>query len=157
MGYHVGLTARQEAFCVHYFVMKNATQAALRAGYSPKTAQEIGSETLCKPMIQARLRELQLAAVPAADVAVAVVRERLELLTHVARHEIETPVTAGHRVAAIAEMSKLGGDYPPERRLIAGEVILRIVWDADVEVPTTRDSVEGKVKELPPSEEKGGL
>ena len=36
---------------------KNATQAAVRAGYSPKTAYNIGSENLAKPEIAAALDE----------------------------------------------------------------------------------------------------
>lgn len=46
------LTAKQEIFVKEYLVDLNATQAAIRAGYSEKTAQEIGSENLSKPIIQ---------------------------------------------------------------------------------------------------------
>lgn len=45
------LTAKQEMFCKEYLIDLNATQAAIRAGYSEHTAQEIGSENLTKPMI----------------------------------------------------------------------------------------------------------
>ena len=37
----------------------NATQAAIRAGYSEKTAQEIGSENLSKPMVAKAIAEAQ--------------------------------------------------------------------------------------------------
>lgn len=53
------LTDKQELFCKEYLIDLNATQAAIRAGYSKKTAQEIGSENLSKPMIQERISELQ--------------------------------------------------------------------------------------------------
>ena len=46
------LTAKQEMFCREYLVDLNATQAAIRAGYSEKTAKEIGCENLTKPNIQ---------------------------------------------------------------------------------------------------------
>ncbi len=52
------LTDKQEMFCKEYIVDLNATQAAIRAGYSEKTAGAIGIENLTKPMIQARLAEL---------------------------------------------------------------------------------------------------
>ncbi len=52
------LTDKQERFCLEYVVDLNATQAAIRAGYSKKTAQRIGSENLSKPLIQERLGEL---------------------------------------------------------------------------------------------------
>lgn len=55
----VKLTAKQERFCQEYLIDANATQAAIRAGYSAKTAQEIGAQNLSKLIIQSRLAELQ--------------------------------------------------------------------------------------------------
>lgn len=52
------LTDKQVAFCQEYLIDLNATQAAIRAGYSEKTAQAIGSENLCKPLIAERIAEL---------------------------------------------------------------------------------------------------
>ena len=46
-----GLTAKQTAFCEEYLIDLNATQAAIRAGYSEKAAQAIGAENLTKPLI----------------------------------------------------------------------------------------------------------
>ena len=46
-----GLTAKQQRFVEEYLVDLNATQAAIRAGYSEKTAQQTGSENLSKPVI----------------------------------------------------------------------------------------------------------
>jgi len=40
------LTSKQEAFVREYAIDKNATQAAVRAGYSKKTAYSIGQENL---------------------------------------------------------------------------------------------------------------
>ena len=42
---------KQQRFVEEYLIDLNATQAAIRAGYSEKTAQEIGSENLSKPMV----------------------------------------------------------------------------------------------------------
>ena len=52
------LTNKQEAFCQQYVIDKNATQAAIRAGYSEKTAKESGYENLTKPHVKARVDEL---------------------------------------------------------------------------------------------------
>lgn len=52
------LKDKQEAFCREYLIDLNATQAAIRAGYSEKTATVIACENLAKPNIQARLQEL---------------------------------------------------------------------------------------------------
>lgn len=46
------LTAKQQRFCDEYLVDLNATQAAIRAGYSEKTARAIGNENLTKPDIK---------------------------------------------------------------------------------------------------------
>ena len=45
------MTPRQERFVAEYLVDLNATQAAIRAGYSVKTAYSIGNENLKKPAI----------------------------------------------------------------------------------------------------------
>lgn len=51
------LTTKQRRFIEEYCVDFNATRAAIRAGYSENTAQEIGSENLSKPMIAGLLLE----------------------------------------------------------------------------------------------------
>lgn len=60
------LTDKQSAFVSHYLASWNATQAAISAGYSAKTARSIGAENLTKPdiqaAIQARLSELKMGA-----------------------------------------------------------------------------------------------
>lgn len=49
------MTKKQERFCEEYLVDLNATQAAIRSGYSPATAGAIGAENLQKPQIRARI------------------------------------------------------------------------------------------------------
>ena len=49
------LTAKQERFCEEYLIDLNATQAAIRAGYSVESAGSIGSENLTKPEIRERV------------------------------------------------------------------------------------------------------
>ena len=50
---------KREMFCREYIKDLNGTQAAIRAGYSEKTANRIASELLTKPDVQARVMELQ--------------------------------------------------------------------------------------------------
>lgn len=52
------LTDKQELFAREYLKDLNATQAAIRAGYSAKTAKETGYENLTKPHIQELIAEL---------------------------------------------------------------------------------------------------
>ena len=54
-----GLTAKQQKFCEEYMVDMNATQAAIRAGYSKKTAHAIGSENLSKPIVSEQIATLR--------------------------------------------------------------------------------------------------
>jgi phage terminase small subunit len=83
------LTARQQLFVDAYLVLWNATQAAIQAGYSAKTARVIGSENLTKPAIKAeidrRLKEKAMGAdevlARLADIARASVRDFYDIVT----------------------------------------------------------------------------
>ena len=88
------LTEKQKRFCDEYLIDLNATQAAIRAGYSKKTAFTIGNENLKKPYIKnyidERLKQLEDERIAKAD-------EVLKYLTSVMRNEIkeEVVVTEG--------------------------------------------------------------
>jgi len=51
----MALTSKQRRFVDEYLVDLNATQAAIRAKYSPRTARQIGEENMTKPAIQAAI------------------------------------------------------------------------------------------------------
>lgn len=53
------LTEKQRLFCIYYMQSFNATQAAIKAGYSRDTAYQIGFENLRKPKIKEYLTELK--------------------------------------------------------------------------------------------------
>lgn len=53
------MTPRQEKFCIEYLIDLNATQAAIRAGYSEKTAYSMGQRLLKNVEIKSRIKELQ--------------------------------------------------------------------------------------------------
>jgi phage terminase small subunit len=53
----MALTPKQRRFVDEYLTDLNATQAAIRAGYSPKTAEVIGFENLRKPQIAEAVAE----------------------------------------------------------------------------------------------------
>lgn len=55
---HMALTRKQKAFIDEYLIDFNATQSAIRAGYSKKTAGAIGSENLKKPEIRDEIKKL---------------------------------------------------------------------------------------------------
>ena len=49
------MTAKQRRFVAEYLTSLNATRAAIRAGYSEKTARQLGAENLSKPVIRAAI------------------------------------------------------------------------------------------------------
>ena len=51
------MTPKQQRFCDEYLIDLNATQAAIRSGYSKKTANRIATENLSKPVIKAYIAE----------------------------------------------------------------------------------------------------
>ena len=53
------LNARQKAFCEYYVASGNATEAAIKAGYSEKNARFIGSENLTKANIKKYIEDIQ--------------------------------------------------------------------------------------------------
>lgn len=53
----MALTKKQKLFVDEYLVDLNATQAAIRAGYSEKAAHDIGSENLRKPNIEKEIQK----------------------------------------------------------------------------------------------------
>ncbi len=55
------LTPKQQRFVEEYLVNLNATQAAVRAGYSEKTAYSVGHENLKKPEVAAAIQEAMAA------------------------------------------------------------------------------------------------
>lgn len=80
-----GLTQKQETFCLKYFELGNASEAALVAGYSARSIRNIASVNLTKANIKSRLDELRQKA---EDATVATVLERKQRLTEIARANI---------------------------------------------------------------------
>ena len=85
------LTAKQQRFCDEYLIDLNATQAAIRAGYSKKTAYAIGNENLNKLEIKSHI-EKRMAEKEAALIADQ--NEVLKYLTAVLRGESMASVLA---------------------------------------------------------------
>lgn len=80
------MTARQIKFCLAYAGCGNATQSAIEAGYSEKTANEQASRLLANVNIQKYLKELQEQN---ASKKIADAREMQEVLTSIIRQEME--------------------------------------------------------------------
>ena len=77
-----GLTVKQKKFADEYIITGNATESAIKAGYSKKTARSIGQENLTKPDIKNYIDE-RLAELDSEKVADQ--KEVLQYLTSVMR------------------------------------------------------------------------
>ena len=78
------LTLKQKKFADEYIISGNATQAAIEAGYSKKTAYQTGAENLRKPQIKSYIDE-RLKVIESKKTATQ--QEVLEYLTSVMRGE----------------------------------------------------------------------
>lgn len=112
------LTLKQQRFADEYIISGNATQAAIKAGYSKRTAGVIADENLKKPKIRAyideRLAELNAKAIADQD-------EVLRLLTRHARREtteynvtksggvVKTPTAVANAIKAAELLGKRYG------------------------------------------------
>lgn len=90
------LTEKQQRFVEEYVVDYNATQAAIRAGYSANRAGEIGYQQLQKTPIQEALRERRKKVDDMSLIDAAHVRQKAEELRQMCMGEI--PVKKTHMV-----------------------------------------------------------
>lgn len=107
----MSLNPKQAAFVREYLVDLNATQAALRAGYSKKTAHAQGSRLLKHAEVQAQLAAAQVKRAQKLELrADDVLRE----LMHLAFSDIGTAFDDENRLRPLHELE------PHVRRAIAG-------------------------------------
>lgn len=94
------LTTKQKIFCDEYIKSGNAKEAAIKAGYSPKTAKSIGQENLTKPDLKAYI-DAKMAEIESHKIADA--KEVLEFYTKVLRDEVveEVPMATADDVVVI--------------------------------------------------------
>ena len=83
------MTLKQQRFADEYIITGNATQSAIKAGYSKKTARAIANENLMKPYIKEYIDE-RLAKLESETIATQ--EEVLQYLTSVMRGEKTEPL-----------------------------------------------------------------
>lgn len=110
------LTARQQKFCDEYLISGNATQSAIKAGYSEKTANRMASENLTKPDIKKYIEE-HMNKMHSEKIATA--EEVLRYLTSVMRGE-----SRSHEIVVDGEGARVMSKPPSEKdRLKSAELI----------------------------------
>ncbi len=115
------LTVKQKAFADYYIKLGNATKAALKAGYSDKTARFIANENLTKPHIKAYIDE-RMAQIESERIASA--EEVIKYLTSVMRGETEAEIVVVEGVGDGCSSAKRILKAPDEKeRLKAAELL----------------------------------
>jgi len=116
------LNARQQAFVLEYLIDLNATQAAIRAGYSKRTAYSQGQRLLKHAEVSAAIRKGQTERAEATQVSAEMVLERLRL-----EAEGQGPDTSsGARIRAAELLGKHIGMFT-DRQEHTGDVRIRII------------------------------
>lgn len=115
------MTTKQRLFCDEYLIDMNATQAAIRAGYSKKTAHAIGLENLEKPLIkeyiQKRLEEKESRLIAKQD-------EVLQYLTSVMRGQSQSEIVVVENIGDFTSEARTMKKAPDEKeRLKAAELL----------------------------------
>lgn len=111
------LTIKQKRFVDEYIISGNATDAAIKAGYSKRTAKSIGAENLTKPDIVNALREREKEI---QSKKIAKQEEVLEYLTSILRNEQtqQTLIGVGKGVQAITDIELSAADKIKAAELI---------------------------------------
>lgn len=111
------MTVKQKRFCDEYLISGNATDAAIKAGYSPKTAYSIGNENLSKPEIKAYI-QAELDKIHSSKIADA--EEVMKYLSSVMRgeHTEEVPILCGDGCQELTQK-----EVGAKERLKAAELI----------------------------------
>ena len=136
------LTQKQQRFVDEYIISGNATQAAIKAGYSKKTARFVGAENLTKPNIKVELekRNAEIKSQKTMDM-----QEVMERLAAIARGEtVEQQVTnkgtvveiepkTSDQIRAMELIGKRYGAWTDKREVTGGlEINVGVGdWDAD--------------------------
>lgn len=117
------MTPKQKAFADYYIECGNATEAAIKAGYSKKTAKVIGCENLTKPYLSEYIKE-RLAEIESKRIAS--IEEVMRFYTAVMRG---------------TEKDQFGLDAALKERLDAGKELMKrlekVAGDNDMDINIT--------------------
>lgn len=119
-------TARQKLFAKYWCETLNATEAARKAGYSEKSAAQMGYENLRKPEIKALIHERMCELAHTADL-----EETLVFLTKVMRGEIKDqfdldPALSDRMKAADTLLKRFGQLMEKEEGSAAREIVVTV-------------------------------
>ena len=119
------MTPKQQKFCDEYIKTGNATQSAINAGYSKKTAKQIGQENLTKLDLKVYIDE-RLKTI--SDNTIATAEETLGILTKIVRGEHTEQVTTAE--------GEIIEKYPDTNQVIkaSAEILKRYPLAKDINI-----------------------
>lgn len=143
------LTPKQRAFVQEYLVDLNATQAAIRAGYSPKTANVTACETLTKPYVAEAIRQALDKRAERTEISADWVLNQLI--------ETQDAAYADKQFSASIRALELIGKHLGMFKDVKGDDNARKTLDALVKLFSKRnESGDGHVIDVPPNEQPPG-
>jgi phage terminase small subunit len=110
----IELTQKQQKFVEEYLKSGNATQSAIKAGYSKKTAKEVGCENLTKPNIKAEIEKINKET---HNANIATIEEIKEFFSETIRDQF---CDRKDRISAAKELAKIQGAYIDKVELSGG-------------------------------------
>lgn len=135
----MALTDKQEAFCREYLIDLNGTQAAIRAGYSEKTANEQAARLLANVSVQNFLSELKVARNEEIGVDAAYVLKRL---VEIDQMDVLDILNSTGELKPIAEWPKVW------RTTLSGLDVVEMVSDGNTAALLKKIKWPDKVKNL---------
>lgn len=127
-GGHIGLNQRQKLFASEYIKLGNATQAAINAGYSEKTAGRIAGQNLkkleIKRFIQAEVEKMH-------DENIMDAKEALSILSDIAR---------GKRDEEVLMMNPLTGEIERLMKKADNNTVIKAIVEILKRYPTAKQS-----------------
>ena len=135
------LTPKQELFVQQYLVDRNATQAAIRAGYSKKTANQQGARLLANVGVKSALRARGAAALARLEVTEDMV---LQELAAIAFSNIEDYVTWDAEAGAL--VVRPSAEIPRHLQAAIAEVDEQVLKSENKDGSRTYERTKRKVK-----------
>lgn len=143
------MSAKQQRFIEQYLIDPNAIQAAIKAGYSKRSAKSIGSENLAKPVIAAAIGKAQEARAKKAEISAEFV---INSLRDIARRcqELEPVLDKQGRPTGTYRFDSAGANKALELlgkhlKLYTDKIDLRVIRSID---DLTEDEVDALLIDL---------
>lgn len=127
-----GLTRKQSDFCIYYVELGNATQAAIKAGYSVRTAKNQASTLLTKQGVKNKIYDLQH---DATKLKIASAQEVMDFFTRVMNGEVKDQfnleASLSDRLKAANELAKRTVDVEQKADKLDNQIHIKLEWGKD--------------------------